>query len=321
MTKKEAIKLISSELSINKEQAEKIIDKALQGGEIKNIDDYAEWTKNRLLPNCVCINKKEYSKMCINALKIVSATAPTDYGSSRQRDFGQLWADIIRGYLGEFAFKKFLKHNWYVASQLGHGKGKLEKYLPQDIHGIKYMQDRKFRLPKLKVGIKTTKWNGIWLDLPGGQFHHSDIHVLVKTGAGRDHLFAFFKEISVFKDKILKRGLIEEVITEKEANTMFASLPNFSPIPAYICGFVLKSDYSAGKYSYKGKMGIKHYTITSWEGEFKSKFLEQIKNKEAVPGNVKFQSIESFSHEKMFLFNAGALKWQKDDWEKVISRL
>ena len=46
---------------------------------------------------------------------------------------------------------------------------------------------------KLNISIKTSKWNGIWLDIPGNQFEHSDIHVFVKIGAGRDHLFAFFK--------------------------------------------------------------------------------------------------------------------------------
>lgn len=321
MNKQEAINLISSELNINEEQAEKIISKAVQGGEIQGTDDYAEWTKKRLLPNCVLIKKQEYSKMCINALKIVSATAPTDYGSSRQRDLGQLWADIIRGYLGEFAFKKFLESKWYLTASLGHEKGRLEEYLPQDIHGIKCLKDREFRLPKLKVGIKTIKWNGIWLDIPGNQFHHSDVHVLVKTGAGRDHLFAFFKEISVFKDKILKRGLAEKIITKKESDIMFASLPNFSSIPAYICGFVLKSDYPKGKYFHKGKMGRKHYTITAWKGELRPEFLKKIIDNEKVPGKIKFQSIEKFSHDKMFLFNAGSLKWQKDQWEKIISRL
>ena len=60
-----------------------------------------------------------------------------------------------------------------------------------DIHKIR-RGEGEFHAPKYNIGVKTTKWKGIWLDIPGDQFNHSDIHVLVKIGGGRDHLFAFF---------------------------------------------------------------------------------------------------------------------------------
>ena len=107
---------------------------------------------------------------------------------------------------------------------------------------------------KIKVSIKSTKWNGIWLDIPGDQFSHSDAYILVKVGTGRDHLFAYFKTISVFKDKILKIGQEVGSLTNNEADDLFNALPAFKPIPAYICGFALKSD-NYENLSYAGKAG------------------------------------------------------------------
>src|SRR3989338_3963644 len=195
---KHVIQTISQKLNVSGMEAQMIFDKAVAGGEIvdvKSEQSSTEWVETRLLPNTVFIDETGYARMCIDALKILGTTAATDYGGSRQRDLGQLWADMTRGYLGEFAFAKFLEKQYNIATNLDHEKGDLKKYLPTDIHSIQ-RQGEAEREPKITVGIKTTKWNGIWLDLPGDQFNHSDAHILVKVGTGRDHLFAYFKKIS-----------------------------------------------------------------------------------------------------------------------------
>jgi len=311
---------IKSHLKISDQDFEKIVEKAVAGGET-NIDKIADWLVNRFLPNCVIISKTEYSRMCVNALKIVSHVAPTDYGSSRQRDLGQLWADMIRGYLGEAAFRLFLEKNWPIKVDLGHEKGSLREYLPMDIHKVTLANEAP-RPPKLKISVKATKWNGIWLDIPGGQFNHSDIHVLVKVGVGRDHLFAFFKEISVFRDKILKIGKELGSLSEEESDTLFSSLPSFNPIPAYICGFAKKSE-RYDELSYSGKKGRIHFTINSWNGPVHSGDLNRIKSCENLPakGKVQFEGIGTFSHDQGYLFNTGSLIWKKEDWDKVINLL
>src|SRR3990167_4309840 len=308
-----AVELVSKKLDITKEESEKIIEKAVIGGEVSEDGDFGPWCKDRFLPNCVLIDETGYSKMCVDALKILSRTAPTDYGSSRQRDLGQLWADMTRGYLGEYAFLLFLKERWGITAKLGHEIGRLQDYLPMDIHKIKE-PNADYRAPSIKISVKTTKWNGIWLDIPGDQFNHSDVHVLVKVGAGRDHLFAFFKKLSVFKDKVLKRGEDLGCISKETSAEMFNRLPDFSPVPAYICGFVKKAaDYAS--ISYQGKKGNKHYTIAGWCGPIKSGDLEKIKQKEKSSGNIKFSGIGEFAHENGYLFNAGNLLWTKSDWE------
>ncbi|MFH1855903.1 MAG: hypothetical protein ABH836_01575 [Candidatus Omnitrophota bacterium] len=226
---------------------------------------------------------------------------------------------MTRGYLGEYAFAMFLKKQWGITAKLGHEIGELKDYLPMDIHQIKEAQ-AEYRTPRLKIGIKAIKWNGIWLDISGDQFNHSDIHVLVKVGTGRDYLFAFFKKISVFKDKILKIGQQVGSLSEKEAEDLYNDLPSFKPISAYICGFV-KKDAKYSRLPYAGKKGRLHYTICSWNGPISPGDLEAVKQKENVIGKVKFEGIGSFAHDKGYLFNAGSLLWGKSDWDFVKTHL
>lgn len=261
--------------------------------------------------------------MCVNALKFLLTTTATDFGSSRQRGLWQMWADMTRGYIGEYAVVKFLQKHWQIEAELGQEKGNIKEYLPTDIHNIKKPNEKILRKPQLNIGIKTTKWNGIWLDIPGQQFTHSDIHILVKVGAGRDHLFSFFKEISVFKDKVLKKGVDVGSINLEEADELYDSLPSFTNIPAYICGFVMNKPYSTLPYG--GKAGRNIFTVTSWNGFYnKDQDLKELIEIEKVkkPGinTAKFQGIGNFAHSG-YVFNTGNLLWTKQDWDSIINKL
>lgn len=309
---------VAGHINVDFEEAGIIVEKAISGGE-SDLFRLEEWYEKRFVPNTIFIDEQGYSEMCIDALKILGTTAGTDYGSSRQRDMGQLWADMTRGYLGELAFKIFLKEKYGIEIELGHEVGQLEEYLPADIHGIKN-DDGSVRQPGIRIGIKATKWNGIWFDLPGDQFNHSDAHVLVKVGTGRDHLFAYFKKISVFKDKVLQKGKDIGLLSESEADSLYDSLPTFKPIPAYICGFAsVQDEYT--ELDYKGKKGRKNYTITEWRGSIKPGDLEGISRILEIEGKITFEGIGTFSHDKGYLFNAGSLRWQKNDWDELIKLL
>ncbi len=306
-------------LKVEVKEAEMILEKAKTGGEINEKMAEIDWFEKRFKPNIVFIDEDGYTKMCVDALKILGTTAATDYGSSRQRDLGQSWADMTRGYLGEYAFQMFLKNKFGLDAQLGHEIGQLKDFLPQDIHFIKEPAGE-YRSPKLTISIKTSKWNGIWLDIPGDQFNHSDIHIFVKVGTGRNHLFAFFKKISVFKDKVLKKGQSVGALTERESEDIYNGLPNFSVIPAYICGFV-KKDVQYKELPYGGKKGRKNYTIQSWNGAINPGDIENIKQKEAINGTVKFEGIGNFAHDKGYLFNTGNLLWEKSEWDYIKKKI
>jgi hypothetical protein len=310
---------IANYLSISEQEATTIFEKAKLGGEITSTVDEVQWFEERFKPNIVFIDEVGYTKMCVDALKILHRTAATDYGSSRQRDLGQLWADMTRGYLGEYAFQLFLNQRFGLESQLGHNIGTLEEYLHQDIHAVRKAHED-FRLPKQSVSIKTSKWNGIWLDIPGEQFQHSDLHVFIKVGTGRDHLFAFFKSISVFKDKILSKGQSVGAITAQESAEIYDGLPSFTAIPAYICGFV-KRDIPYDDLPYTGKKGRKNFTITGWRGRIQQGDMDRIKNNEDISGSVKFEGIGEFSHENGYLFNTGNLLWSDTHWQSLANSL
>lgn len=313
------IKEIAHKLQCSQVEATKILEKARSGGEFGAEISEQDWFETRFLPNLVVINEDGYAKMCVDALKILGTTAATDYGSTRQRDLGQLWADMTRGYLGEFAFQLFLKEKFDIEIVLGHEIGKISDFLPSDIQGV-LENDGELRSPKLSISIKTTKWNGIWLDIPGDQFNHSDVQVLVKVGTGRDHLFAFFKHLSVFKDKVLKKGQEVGAINSKEAEDIFEQLPQFTPITAYICGFVEKHERYLEPI-YQGKKGRINYKIHSWAGKIGPGDIELIKKENSVVGKVEFEGIGTFAHDRGYLFNTGKLLWQSTDWERLIQKL
>ncbi|MFH1282041.1 MAG: hypothetical protein ABII27_00060 [bacterium] len=311
--------LLVEKLGCAKIEAEKIVEKAVIGGEISEKVCIEDWVSKRLLPNTVLIDDNGYAMMCVDALKILARTAATDYGGSRQRDLGQLWADMTRGYLGEYAFKLYLKQKCNLDAHLGHQAGALKDFLSTDIHKV-CAPGAEYRVPKINLSIKTTKWNGIWLDIPNDQFNHSEIHVLVKVGAGRDHLFAFFKKISVFKDKILKCGEDVGSLSPDESKVLYDELPSFKPIPAYICGFVRKGD-EYKPLSYSGKKGRKNFKIYAWNGPINAGDITKIKEKENISGSVSFEGIVEFAHENGYLFNTGNLLWEQKDWEEVCRRL
>lgn len=305
---------------VSVKSAEMILDKAIEGGELEG-QELDAWLEQRFLPNVVLLDQDEYARMCVDALKIMMTTAGTDYGSSRQRDLAQLWADITRGYLGEFAFVKFLQKRFNVGAELAHEQGGLEEFLPLDVSRVQKPKED-WRKPNLKISIKTTKWNGIWLDIPGAQFQHSDVYTHVRIGGERDHLIGFFKSLSIFKDKILKKGISVGSLTEEQAAILHDQLPEFRPVPAYICGFIMRQD-SFTQLDYTGRRGRKHYEVRSWRGPYRKSDLALIKDREGLDstGKVEFRGLKEFRHDSAYIFNPGNLRWSKEDWDSVIEGL
>lgn len=320
MLNKNHIKKISNILNLNEKNSETFYKKSLLSGEFSNESSFEDWIENRLKKNVIFLNKSDYEEMCLNSLKSLRNFAETDFGSSRQRDFNQKWADTTRGYLGEKAFQKFLLKRFEIKSKLKHKKGELSDFIHTDIHAIKRKGEKKLQSLRKTISIKTTKLNGMWLDIPGAQFHHSDYHVLIKLILEQNHMFSFFKEISIFKDKLLRRAVEKGYFKKHEADNFFNTIPSLDKIPAYITGFV-KSQNFKSNYKYKGKKGHIHYTITSWRGKYKHSFLTRIKDKESITGNVNFQGINKFSHDDAYIFNTGNLNWSDSDWKTLIKSL
>ncbi|WP_460170259.1 hypothetical protein [Thermus sp. FJN-A] len=149
--------------------------------------------------NSILLTKEDYLRATVIALSFAHRFARTDFGSSRQRGFGQLWGDTIQGILGEIAFRKFMKSftSGRVIPILDASEERLEVALSADI--VQVILEGKPINPKRRISIKTTKLNGRWLDVPYAQNRHSDIYVLVKIGTNADTLFNFLANIGAFE--------------------------------------------------------------------------------------------------------------------------
>ena len=183
-----------------------LCDGAVKGGDLESFPDFSSWLE-WLAWSTVVLDERDYLKAAVSALSLAPVLAGTDYGSSKQRDLGQLWTDAIRGFLGEIAFANWLKARFGVAAELDYSRGSLSEFLPSDIRSVDG------RPPRLRVSIKTTKLRGIWLDVPFKQIEHSDVFVLVRVGVSRHHFLAFLKSISAIRDKLLSRGVELGVIS------------------------------------------------------------------------------------------------------------
>ncbi|MCT7509786.1 hypothetical protein N5U26_05430 [Aliarcobacter cryaerophilus] len=299
------------------------IQKAYESELFNNISSAKNWYE-MFKRNIVEIDELTYLNASIQALKIQFSMAGTDYGSSRQRDLGQKWSDTIRGYLGEFAFKIFCNTKYNLEIELGHEDGELEDFINSDIKKIKLNTEKEFRDPKLNVSIKTTKSNGAWLDIPGDQYNHSDIFILVQLGIDINHLFSYFKTLDFFKDSLLKKGVENKILTNDEAIAINTKIPSFKKIYAYFPGFIIKEQKFIDNFEYKGKKGRKHYKIFDYQGKLNQDLLKKIRKKEKLPkdGKIQFIGIGSFSDTDRHIFGLKSLKKSNQEWlDSIFNKL
>lgn len=303
---------------------------AVRGRDIESfpsIKDWIEW----LAWSSVVLNEKDYLTAAVHALELAPRLPGTDYGTSRQRDLGQLWTDAIRGFLGEIAFVKWLDLRFDIKAELDYRKGPLEEFLPSDIKSVNA------RPPKLKISIKTTKLRGIWLDIPYAQIGHSDLFVLVRVGITKEHFIAFLKKISVIRDKILSKAVEYGIITEEDIENIWNIVPEFRNIPAYIAGFFDKRELgkrieqTESIFLVEGRIGRKNVTINRYVGfwnpkddKYKKKVIELLRKKHpnlSTSAGIKFEGIEDFSKTLHFIVSSGVLRRKKEDWKMIVKQI
>jgi hypothetical protein len=317
--------LIDKYLSgIDAEQKQKLINSAEKGGEYTNVAQFENWLKDRASFGMVMLDNTDYITALTQALKIAPNLAATDYGMSRQRDLGQLWTDVARGFLGEIGLCKFIKERFGFDLILDYSIGPVEDYLPSDIKQIK-LTDGTIIKPNKRISFKTTKFNGIWLDIPGAQIGHSDAFILVKVGVTREHFVSFLKWISFMKDKLLPRAVEIGVISQNEANELWNGLPNLQNTPCYICGFLNDQIISSPpppvyRPQYKRTGALKGYLMKSYVGWVKKKKPQSAPN-DLLDKEWNFESIGEFSSEDHFVANAGNLLYSEKDWKDLLVSL
>lgn len=299
--------------------------KIMTGSEIINLDEssFEEWLKQRLIPNLIFLDLEDYTECAIEALETYKDIAPTDFGRSRQRDEVQLWADKIRGYLAEKAFQKKLLLDFKIESKTPHESGNLKKYLDSDIPLIKKNEEKEFRKAKLKTSIKMTKWNGVWLDIAGAQYKHSDVFVQIKVNTGTEHLMSFLKHRNFFTELLKEKHNLNN-----KKDIILSKVKDFKKISlfAYIAGF-RKIDNL--EFKYEGKKPKTRLNIISAEGLLTKGELKRLatehglrdKKGEIDIKKISFAGINEFSSFPRFITNTGKLKYKKEDWQNFIGQI
>jgi len=123
----------------------------------------------------------------------------SDFGTGRQREFGQKLTNWIKGQLGEIAVQKFFKAKFGVTVELDFDVH--ENIVPQDI--VRVFDGKKWREPKIGVGIKSTKPKGSFLILGANEIEimerRSDDYICCRPNIPDDHLLRVasgaFKEL------------------------------------------------------------------------------------------------------------------------------
>lgn len=112
----------------------------------------------------------------------------SDWGTARQREFGQKITNWVKGQLAEVAVKKFLKKEFNIEVELDFSI--YDQIVPQDIVAVK--KNGKTREPKLGVGIKSSKPKSAYLILSENEViipeRRSDIYIFCRPSIPDDHL-------------------------------------------------------------------------------------------------------------------------------------
>jgi hypothetical protein len=310
------------------ENAASLAAQLLRGSEnaLEIDNNFDEWLVKRFRCQLVWLDRGDYARALIRALWLAPRFAGTDFGSSRQRDFGQVWTDTARGFMGEIAIQKFFRDQFATNTEFDTRRGALEEFLPTDIKRVQRPRQEP-REGRLRISIKTTKFNGRWLDLPGAQVEHSHIFVLIKIGIGRPHLLAFMKAISFLKDKLFAEGKRLGELDEQGAAELWDEVPDFEEIPAYVAGFLDKAELKMPI----DRLGIRvvgrktrRLVIESGVGIFSLENLRawpdvrDLDPKGTLP--IFLDPIGQLTTPH-FWANSGALKWGKERWQELLERL
>jgi hypothetical protein len=312
------------------ESAEELTDQLLKGAESgKELEaGFDEWLNRRFIYQLVWLGREDYTRALTRALRLALRFAGTDFGSSRQRDFGQVWTDTTRGFLGEIALERFTRERFGIGLGFDTRIGKVEEFLPSDIAWVEKPGEER-RAPRRPVSVKATKFNGRWLDIPGAQYQHSEVFILIKIGVTRTHLLTFMKAISFLRDKLFTEAKALGELTEKDAQRLWDHIPDFEEIPAYIAGFVDRLELNMPIHALDVKVrGTKRrcLVVQSGVGLLTEANLRSHRSIQALdPGGllpIKIDPIiDRLGSAQHFFANSGALTWGENDWQTLMRGL
>ncbi len=151
----------------------------------------------------------------------------SDWGTGRQREFGQKMTNWIKGQLAEVAVKKFFEKEFSLKVELDFAIR--DEIVPQDITGIFEAHNVK-RHPKINVSIKSSKPKSAYLVLGENEItlenRRSDVYIFCRPDLPDDHLL-----------RLTKQQIMLEVEKQQHYSTYKEKIPDFAPVPCEIAGF------------------------------------------------------------------------------------
>ncbi len=186
----------------------------------------SEWLKSHKW-RTVTLDRNDY-RLCLDfaLAQHFRGYVLSDWGSARQREFGQKITNWVKGQLAEVAVKKFLKKNFAKEIELDFEIH--ENIVPQDI--IAVVENGKKREPQLDVGIKSSKPKSAYLVLGENEVtlesRKSDVYIFCRPDLPDDHLL-----------RVTHEKIIEEVKNQQHFKTYEKFIPQLEPIPCEIAGF------------------------------------------------------------------------------------
>lgn len=150
----------------------------------------------------------------------------SDWGTARQREFGQKITNWVKGQLAEVAVKKFFKKEFNADVELDLRI--YEEIVPQDIIGV--LEKGKVRPPKLKVGIKSSKPKSAYLVLGENEVvlpeRKSDVYIFCRPDIPDDHLL-----------RIAREQVIKIVENQQHYRLYKDQIPHFSNMHCEVAGW------------------------------------------------------------------------------------
>lgn len=186
----------------------------------------------------------------------------SDWGTARQREFGQKITNWVKGQLAEVAVKKFLKREFDADIELDFKIR--DEIVPQDIIGI--FERGKKREPHIDVGIKSSKTKSAYLILGENEVvlptRKSEVYIFCRPNMPDDHL------LRITRDQIIK--IVEN---QPHFSEYKSSIPKFENISCEIAGYCWRDELEKVRsipgqpfngFRYVKKTGMLHRKREDW---------------------------------------------------------
>lgn len=150
----------------------------------------------------------------------------SDWGTARQREFGQKITNWVKGQLAEVAVQKFFKKEFNVDVELDFRV--YDEIVPQDI--IAVIEKGNKRKPKVNVGIKSSKPKSAYLVLGENEVmlkeRKSDVYIFCRPNIPDDHLL-----------RLTREKIIETIKNQQHYPSYKNQIPHFQKVPCEIAGY------------------------------------------------------------------------------------